>query len=171
MDFLGQMLVKDLADADWESLRIKRHKAWAIQSRDEIAREIEARHSVTVESKRIAESKNEKSETEQDKLRHLERKVDGFATDAIKAVDRLKERSRDTELSRAMEETISYYERLDKLEKDSLAKRVIILEQYRLYEETLLLHRQRHPNYVDPNEVNRLKCTIRELRERYGIDR
>jgi hypothetical protein len=165
-DFLLQMLVKDLADADWEALRIKRHKAWAIERRNQIARQIEARHSAAVERKRIADSKKEKPETEQDKLQHLEREVNGLSANVVKAVDHLKTPSRDIELSTAMEEAISYYERLDRLEKDCLAKRVIILEQIRLYEEALLLKRQREPHYEDPSEIQRLKAVILELKRR-----
>ena len=65
-----------------------------------------------------------------------------------------------------MEEAISYYERLDRLEKDCLAKRVIIMEQIPLYEEALLLRRQREPHYEDPNEVQRLRAVILELKRR-----
>ena len=39
-DFVVQMLIKDLVDADWGSLRYKRHKAWAIERIDRIRREL-----------------------------------------------------------------------------------------------------------------------------------
>jgi hypothetical protein len=43
-----------------------------------------------------------------------------------------------------MEEAIDYYERLDRLEKDCLAKRVILLEQFRMYDEALYRRIQQH---------------------------
>jgi hypothetical protein len=85
-DFLIQMLVKDLVDADWESLRFKRHKAWAIERGDRCAREIEGRRAAAAEGKRIAESK---PETENERLFGLEYEVNVLADDAIKAADGL----------------------------------------------------------------------------------
>ena len=161
-DFLLQMLIKDLVDADWEALRIKRHKAWAIERKKRILLEMEDRHNATAEGKRLA-SEDEGPKTEPEKLLDLEMTVDEYSHKALRTVTDLKKPTRDTELSRAMEEAINYYERLDKLEKDSIAKRVIILEQIRLHEEALRLKDDRL--YGDPNEVNRLKTIIREMRD------
>jgi hypothetical protein len=154
-DFLLQMLVKDLVDADWESLRIKRHKAWAIERKDRFAREIEARRIKTAGSKRTVVTNTEKPDDE--RLFELQCEVDDLSKDAIEAIKGSRKPSRDIDLSHAMEEGINYYERLDKLEKDSLAKRVIILEQIRLYNETLYLKSRRYYDYMDATETERLK--------------
>jgi hypothetical protein len=75
----------------------------------------------------------------------------------IKAADGLRNPPRDIDLSHAMEQTINYYERLDRLENDSLAKRVILLEQIRLHEEALRLKNNRYYDYIDATETARLE--------------
>jgi hypothetical protein len=165
-DFLHQMLVKDLADADWESLRIKRHKAWAIERRNQAALELEARRIKVIEDKRAEETQYEKPKTENERLSELECDVESLSVEAVKAADGFYKTSQDIVLSHAMEHAINYYERLDKLEKDSLTKRVILLNQIRQYEEAFLEKRRQRADYFDENERNRLRNTILHLRER-----
>src|SRR5262249_15125804 len=57
--------------------------------------------------------------------------------------------SPDLDVSRAMEDGIGYYERLDTLEKDGLAKRVIILDQIRIHDEALLMRAKQYFQAID----------------------
>ena len=132
-DFLLQMFVKDLMHTDWESLRYKRHKAWVVELKDRLTRELHARRLKLSQSKTGPE---EKPETESERLFGLEFEVQVLADNAIERAT-LGKGPRDIELAHAMEQAINYYERLDRLEKDSLTKRVIIQEQIRLYDEVL----------------------------------
>jgi hypothetical protein len=156
-DFLLQMLVQDLMDADWESRRYKRHKAWAIERRDRMWRELQARHSEIAQQRKSAKENKEKPETESERLFQLELETDRLGINSIALVDGLQKPSRDADLSRAMEEAISYYERLERLEKDSLAKRVVILEQIRLYDEVLFLKGRRAYDVVDDKTAKLLR--------------
>ena len=89
-------------------------------------------------------------------LRELELETEQLGANCIKLVDGLRKPNKDVELSRAMEEAINYYEKLDRLEKDCLAKRVIILEQFRLYDEALYLRAARYSAYLNQLESDRL---------------
>jgi hypothetical protein len=64
-----------------------------------------------------------------------------------------------------MEQAINYYERLDRLEKDSLAKRVILLEQIRIYDEALSIKNSRYYDLLEATETKRLKQVLGELDE------
>lgn len=164
-DFMLQMLVKDLMDADWEALRIKRHKAWAIERRNRAAREVDARR-VEEERGRALEAAEEKPETDKERLFELECEEEHLSKKAIELVDGLKKPSRAIELSDAMEQSINYYERLDRLEKDTLAKRVILLEQIRLYDEALSARRNGYYDYLDATETARLKRIFNDMRKK-----
>src|SRR5262249_40875857 len=74
--------------------------------------------------------------------------------------------STDLDLARAMEEAIDYYERLDRLEKDSLAKRVVILEQIRLHDESLHIRVVRYCKYVQAVEGERMMLEFLEMEAR-----
>lgn len=155
-DFLLQMLVKDLVDADWESSRFRRHKSWAVERRDLKWRELQDRHLETTKKKVTSKENSEVPQTESERLWELELETEQLGANCIKLVDGLRKPNKDVELSRAMEEAINYYERLDRLEKDCLAKRVIILEQFRLYDEALYLRAARYSAYLNQLESDRL---------------
>ena len=161
-DFFQQMLVKDLVDADWESLRFKRHKALAIERRDRKWRELQASHKDTSERKKVTKDNAEKPETDSERLQDLDLQTEELGLNCIKLAEGLMTPSMDMDLSRAMEEAISLYERLDKLEKDSLAKRVIIFEQIRLYEQDLYLKARNYAAYVSQIEDERRTLEILE---------
>ena len=91
-----------------------------------------ARHSKLAQQRKSAKENQEKPETESERLFHLELERHDLALECIDLVDGLEKSSVDVGFSRAKEDAIRYYERLEKLEQDSLAKRVIILEQIRL---------------------------------------
>ena len=143
-DFVLQMFVKDLVDADWESLRLKRHKALAIERRHRLWRELQAKKVKVTEHRKGAAEDKDKSETERERLLNLEDETDELAQKCIELADGQMTQSQDFRLSRAMEEAIDYYQRLDRLEKDCLAKRVIIFEQFRMYDEALYRRIQQH---------------------------
>ena len=91
------------------------------------------------QQRKSAKENQEKPETESERLFELELEAYDLGIECIDLADGLEKPAMDVGLSRAMEDAIRYYERLEKLEQDSLAKRVIILEQIRLYDEVLFL--------------------------------
>src|SRR5262249_37827095 len=138
-------------------------KAWAVERRDRYWRELQARRSENAEEKKkqIARQKEEKPETDGERPFDLELEAEDLAFQGSKAIRQ--QPSTDLDLARAMEEAIDYYERLDRLEKDALAKRVVILEQIRLHDEALHIRVLHYCKYVEAVEGEREMMEMMEM--------
>src|SRR5262249_24420297 len=51
-DIFAQVLIKNLAEVEWESSRFKRHKAWSVERRDRNWRELQTKQSEKAERKK-----------------------------------------------------------------------------------------------------------------------
>ena len=151
-DFFLQTLIKNLVDTCWEGLRFPRHKAWAVERRDRRWRELKARHIARAKDKNS--NSQEEPQTKPERLWALEWETIELAEKCVELADGLGKPSTDLDLSRAMETAINYYERLDRLERDNLAKQAAILEQIRLYDEALV-SRRGATSYGCPFATNR----------------
>jgi len=134
-DFLQQMWIKHLADVEWESLRVRRHKALAIERREQAWRELKSARAKKVEDRKSEKETEQTAQTNEDKVFALSWNVHVIKDNVMEIADSYTE----LDASRAMERAMDYYEKLEKLEQDCLAKRERILAEIRLYDEILYL--------------------------------
>jgi hypothetical protein len=137
-DFVVQMLIKDLANHEWEVLRCMRHKTWAIERKSGLWLGYQERRQ-KLEAQRKAElvqhtERLDKPATDPERIGELE----SFDYATIKDVDEIFVRT-DEELAhaRGFELGIEYYERLDKLLHAAIIRRNDCLDQITHYREHL----------------------------------
>jgi hypothetical protein len=158
-DFIEQMLGKDLTDATWEMKRYSRHKALVVERQideeqemeeeaeeaeqpDEPAPESEPADKSAVEDEQIEQAEDVKPAgaptTQFERMLELEDAVESAACADIFAgpVDEL-------EYAAALEASIQYYERLDRLYGVAMARREDVLKQLDFYRQGLGHHLRR----------------------------
>jgi hypothetical protein len=129
-DFMEQMLIDDLATANWEMRRMKRHKNMAIERKSRQHREVEAKRlkeSALNKAKLAAAKKGEPPVDPADVLDGLVKEVDAILN---RPTDEL-------EHARALEESRQYYEWLNKRYMEAMATRNEVLAQFERYREGL----------------------------------
>jgi len=162
-DVFAQVMIKNLVDVEWESSRFKRHKALAVERRDRDWREQQAKQSGKAEGKKIAKEQEEKPETDHQQHVDSEPGVEDPSFQGSTLAGGLSTPSRELDLARAMEEAIDFYERLDRLDKGGWAKRVTILEQIRLHDESLHIRVMHYCKYVEAVEGERMMLEFMEM--------
>ena len=165
-DFIEQMLSKDLADATWEMKRYSRHKALVIERQYREEQEMKAAEEAeeAEEAEQLEESAPESDQADQadepavegeqneqvEEVKpagapttQFERMLDLAAVvdvDTTKIIDGPVE---ELEYAAALETTINYYERLDRLYGGAMARREDVLKQLDFYRQGLGRHLRR----------------------------
>jgi hypothetical protein len=137
-DFMVQMFMKDLTDSTWEVMRYTRHKTLAMERKYRQGLEYKAaRVKEAAERKRLAApvKKDDEDCTPGEKRSfELVEVFESTVDDQKKILD-----TPPTELdhARALQDGIEYYERLDALLGEAIARRNDVLEQIGLYRQVL----------------------------------
>ena len=132
-DFFETVLMKDIADGTWESVRYSRHKVLLLDRRYRERREAEAkRRKEAAQAKaelarRVAASKAEPATEPVEALDHLVAECDAILVEPATELDH----------NRLLEVTVVYMEKLDKAQLIALAKRNKALDQLEWYREGL----------------------------------
>jgi len=137
-DFMVQMFMKDLTDSTWDAMRYTRHKTLAMERKYRQRLEYKAaRAKEAAQRKRLAApvKKDDEDCTPVEKRSfELLEVFESSADDLKKIFD-----TPPTELdhARALQDGIEYYERLDALLGEAIARRNDALEQIGLYRQVL----------------------------------
>jgi len=161
-DFIEQMLGKDLTDATWEMKRYSRHKALVIERQyreqqeleeaeeaEETAEQVEESAAVA-QSEQVEDVKSAGAPTTQfDRMLELAAVVDSVIPDCdeiiLGPVDELK-------YAAALENSVNYYERLDRLHNVAMARRDDVLRQLDFYRQGLGRHLRQVTNDIIEGE-------------------
>ena len=166
-DFIEQMLGKDLTDATWEMKRYSRHKALVIerqyreqQEMEEVEEAEEAEETEQVEesaavegaqSEQVEEVKPAGAPTTQfERMLELAEVVDSVVPDCDEIILGPVE---ELEYAAALENSVNYYERLDRLHSVAMSRRDDILRQLDFYRQGLGRHLRQVSNDIIEGEV------------------
>ena len=161
-DFIEQMLGKDLTDATWEMKRYSRHKALVIERQyreqqemedaeeaDETEEAEQVEESAAVEgaqSEQVEEVKPAGAPTTQfERMLELAEVVDSVVPDCDEIILGPVE---ELEYAAALEKSVNYYERLDRLHNIAMARRDDILRQLDFYRQGLGRHLRQVSNDI-----------------------
>jgi hypothetical protein len=172
-DFIEQMLSKDLTDATWEMKRYSRHKALVIERQYREQQEMEeaeeaeeteeaeqlegsaqeSEQATAVEGEQIEQVEGVKQAgaptTQFERMLELAAVVDSVVPDCDEIiagpVDEL-------EYAAALESTINYYKRLDRLYSVAMARRDDVLQQLDFYRQGLGRHLRQVSNDIIEGE-------------------
>jgi hypothetical protein len=158
-DFVQLMYIRQIADGTWEMIRYTRHKNLAIDRKFRARLEFQAKRErerarlKEAKARELGEKKCEPA-TQLDRLIELEDTVDCSVGD----VDAILQKSADEhDHARALEGTIDYYERVDKLLASATARRDRAVEQLEQYSEgwggtlrTDQLFKELHDGRIEP---------------------
>jgi hypothetical protein len=158
-DFLLQLMVKDLVHYEWVCLRLRRQQVLAIERRDRIAKQLQDQRGKPAKQKQIAAAPADQQPLS---LGSESKGLDGKSIEVISAHSVT---PRDLALARAMEDSIDYYEQLDRMEGVALAKRMSILEQMKHYNQALTDQEQRLRDRMFELEIEAVHETIAEREE------
>jgi hypothetical protein len=134
-DFMEQLLIKQLADNNWELMRYTRHKATSIERRVRLFREFQAKRARALAkmkekpASKLAGSDREPA-TELGRMYALEDTVEGTIEDVDAILDRP---TAEHDHARALEKSIAYHLQLDQLLNTAIARRNDTLEQLERY--------------------------------------
>jgi hypothetical protein len=133
VDFMEQMLIKQLADCMWDIERYVRHKSLSIECKHRELRERQARHAKTLAQRKDAQ-KNKlavpEPATALGRMSELEITID----DSVKDVDAILEKPATAlDHARALEASIVYHLQLDHAYCTAIARRDDTLEQIERY--------------------------------------
>jgi hypothetical protein len=136
-DFIELMYIRELADSSWELARYTRHKTSAIDRKFRARLEFQAKRDRAraqlkeAKARELAERNGEPA-TQLDRLAEAQETLDCSVEDVDAILEKVAE---EVDHARALEGTIDYYERLDKLLAAARARRDSALEQLEEYSE------------------------------------
>lgn len=157
-DFMMQMFMKDLTDTTWDAMRCTRHKTLAIERQYRRQLEYQARRvKEAAQRKQLAAPVKKDDENCSPVLARsfeLLNVFDGMADDVKEILART---PTDIDHARALENTIEYYQHLDRMQGEAIERRNDVLEQINLYREGLGHHLRRVSDDIIDAEFSETK--------------
>lgn len=134
-DFIELMYIRELADSTWEISRYTRHKTVAIDRKFRTRLEFQAKRDrarapLKEDKARELAERNGEPATQLDRLAEVQEMLDCSVEDVDAILEKVAE---EVDHARALEGTIDYYERLDKLIAAARTRRDSALEQFEEY--------------------------------------
>jgi hypothetical protein len=139
-DIMEQMLIRTVIDATWEAFRCCRHKALSIERRFRQRLEYQAKRSNLSAQQKAALAREEKPgnpPTLLDRLNQLDEVVGSTVNDIETILDQL---PTEFDHARALQESIEYYERLDRGHNAALTRQTDAFEQFFQYRTLMSQH-------------------------------
>jgi uncharacterized protein YicC (UPF0701 family) len=128
-DFMEQLLIKQLVDDTWDSMRYARHKSLGIERKARQLREFQAKRAKALAQMRRSGSAPYPA-TELGRMYELEDTVENTVNDVDAILDRP---TAELDHARALEKSIVYHLQLDQLLNTAVARRDDALEQLERY--------------------------------------
>jgi hypothetical protein len=130
-DFMEQLLINQLAYANWETMRYTRHKAASIERRARLFGEFQAKRArALAQMKGHPAGSDREPATELGRMYELEETVESTDQD-VDAI--LGKSTAEHDHARALEKSIAYHLQLDQLLNTAIARRNDTLEQLERY--------------------------------------
>ncbi len=157
-DFMMQMFMKDLTDTTWDAMRYTRHKTLAIERQFRQQLENQARRvKEAAQRKQLAAPVKKDDESCSPVLERSIELLNVFegTVDDVKEI--LARTPTDIDHARALEHGIEYYERLDRMQGEAIARRNDVLEQINRYRDGLGNHLRRVSDEIIDAEFSETK--------------